>query len=325
MIRAGRIFTASVLLFLGLNANQFAFGDLTYTAYRLTAPPDLNACWQSQGWRALPEATGFRALGGNEGALLPLKQSAFRIGWDSQALYIGIECYEPDIKKVISKLKDGDALYSEDSVELFLSPVYPNYEQLVVNTAGNRSWRNHTNDDWSVVTSCSNNSWAAKFRIAFSALGGTPRDGDTWRFNVARNIYIHDTGPGGDRYTTWSPLKVQFHEIENFAKLRFSALSITDKEAADFSQLSEKGVKEQLMTSVLKIVSKCKARITLLKKSSAETGADQEIRNLEQAVVSIQQQCKDEKIPVRDLQNLYEKTNVIAGQINSLQTDFLLR
>jgi len=55
-------------------------------------------------------------------------------------------------------------------------------------------------------------------RIPFAVVGRTPKEGDTWKFNIARNVTC---GPRGERFSSWAPVQQGFADVLNFATLTF--------------------------------------------------------------------------------------------------------
>lgn len=201
----------------------FGKGGREYPCYLIDAQPILDGKAEEKVWATVPEATGFYILGGEKFALE--KQTYFRAGWREDALYIYLICEEPAMDKVSSKLKDGEELYREDSVELFFFPGgAPHYLHLVVNPIGSRwneidaSGQPGAPWDWQAKAHIGKDFWAVEVRIPFEVLGEKPKEGECWLFNIGRNIY---TGPSSEHFTCWPPLRSGFHELRNFAQFIF--------------------------------------------------------------------------------------------------------
>lgn len=221
-------FIAFLCFVLLLSANE---AQREYPCYFMTDKPLLDGL-EDKVWKTIPEATGFYTLGGEKYALE--KQTYFRIGWREDALYLLIKCEESDINNISAKLKDGEDLFKEDSIELFFYPESaPYYFHLAVNPKGSR-WNQIDASgqpgipwDWQVKTHIGEDCWSAEIRIPFEVLGRNPREGETWLINIARNIY---TGPIAEHFTCWPPLRAGFHEVRNFAKLVFKREVCTEVE-----------------------------------------------------------------------------------------------
>src|SRR3989339_103037 len=102
-------------------------GQSIYNCYLINSPLTINGSLNKSAWQCLPQDTGFQPL--HEAGALSGKQTFFQIGWDQEFLYIGMVCLEPDMDKIKSKGKDGEPLWAEDSIEIFLSLKYPDYHQ----------------------------------------------------------------------------------------------------------------------------------------------------------------------------------------------------
>ncbi|MBC7328414.1 hypothetical protein H5T87_09935 [bacterium] len=221
------------LMILLLAFSIFADGRREYPCYLLEEDsPILDGKIEEDVWNSIPEATGFYILGGEKFALE--KQTYFAIGWRKDAIYIAIKCEEKDISRISAKLKDGEDLYREDSIEIFLFPENASsYLHFAVNPLGSRwnqidaSGQPGTPWDWQAKAFIGKDFWSAEIRIPFTVLGRQPKEGEQWLFNIGRNIF---TGPASEHFTCWPPLKSGFHELQNFALLTFKEKSPSKQE-----------------------------------------------------------------------------------------------
>ena len=76
-----------------------------YTAYQMAKPPAIDGNMNDPGWTNIPWAYGFKNL--YEKWVFSPKQTAFKIGYDNDFLYLAIRCFEPDMAKV----KTGDRAF----------------------------------------------------------------------------------------------------------------------------------------------------------------------------------------------------------------------
>lgn len=202
-----------------------------YPCYLMNEKPILDGK-EEKAWENIPEATGFFILGGQKYALE--KQTYFKCGWRDEGIYIFVKCEEPFPDKIIAKLKDGDELFREDSVEFFFFPKdAPNYLHFVVNAIGSR-WNEVGATlqpsfpwDWQAKAFIGKDFWSVEVAIPFDVLGRRPKGGEKWLMNVARNI---NTGPAIEHFTCWPPLKGSFHEVQNFAHIAFKEREISVEE-----------------------------------------------------------------------------------------------
>lgn len=217
---------------------------LEYPCFTLTRAPALDGVIDEAEWSGIPEAGGFYILGKNEWALE--KQTFFRAGRTSEALYFAVRCEEPFPDKLVAKGQDGSDLWSEDSVEIFFMPEKESntYVQVIVNPAGSR-WNQKYEVgadtpmkyglwDWQARAQAGKTGWTMEMKLPFKLLWGDVKDGMRWRMNVARNMLNE---PTTERHTTWSGLTGGFHEWRLFNHLAFKGNPPAD--AAEVKQIEQ--------------------------------------------------------------------------------------
>ena len=201
-------------------------------------------------WRNLLKASDFVVLGISD---LASKQTFFRMGYSAKALYIGVECKDPEVKEIKAKLKDMESVWREDSIEVFIFPENAeNYHQFVVNAIGSRfsgtgkGGQKIPLANWQAKTYRGKDYWSVEIRIPFKNFALTPKSGEVWTGNIVRNIYT-----SGDRHTTWAQImSVGFHEPVYFGKIIFTKPSKVINL-----------MKKQIATN-LKLVSEYKAEVS---------------------------------------------------------------
>ena len=100
------------------------------------APVVDGAVADDAGWAGVPRVTGFYALGGG---YTEAKQSVALACRDADRLYVAMVCEEPDIAEARWVMGDGDALWLEDGVEVFIEPARGGATyQFIVTGAGAR-------------------------------------------------------------------------------------------------------------------------------------------------------------------------------------------
>ncbi|MDD5698275.1 MAG: carbohydrate-binding family 9-like protein [Victivallaceae bacterium] len=162
------------------------------------------------------------------------------LGLDRKNLYLAFRCLlsEENGKNIPGTRKRDGAVYSDESVEIFIRPDQktPFYYQLAVNSAGVRfdqkcglnastgvktssdlKW----NPDWKVKTTADSKFWTLEAAIPLSELAIVPSGTKVVRMNLCRNIIgkKHD-------HATWSYLPVlSFHSPQyfNFGIMNFDA------------------------------------------------------------------------------------------------------
>jgi hypothetical protein len=220
------IFSAVILVAILSCAD--AVERLTYPCHRLAQAPVIDGNINDAAWKNIPEATGFFIFksGGSEKYAVE-KQTSFKAGWTADAVYIVVRAEESAPEKMIAMEKDGGALWSEDSIEVFLFPTgAPAYTQLIANSAGSR-WNGRIASmsvaGWEAKAVVGKTEWVLELCIPFAVLAAKPpKEGDEWPVNVARNIR---TGPADEYYTCWPPLRTGFHDVANFGRFGFKGLA----------------------------------------------------------------------------------------------------
>jgi len=168
-------------------------------------------------WRGVEAAGGYRSLNSDQPSA---KQTRFRLGYTAEALFVAVTCDEPLPDLVLSFMADGEQLWNEDSVEVFLSPDREEELQFVVNAIGSRA-SPRTLRKWEAATDAGESSWSVEVKLPWEVIGAFPEGGAAWGLNVGRNIL---TG-GVKEHSTWALLEEGFHEPEHFGDLSFEALA----------------------------------------------------------------------------------------------------
>lgn len=218
-----------LLLALVLTTTAFAAAPAT----RLQGVLKLDGALDEPGWTAAPWQSNFlSASAAAEGAPKPVAvQTRFKVLYDDNALYVGVECDEPNIDKLRATYKEHDQdVYADDCIELFMDPAGEGryYHHFVINTNG--AWYDDYGADYGLVHAklwdCplqvgtkvdpAAKKWFLEVRIPFAGL--TIRDDvkKDWLWNVTRERYA---GIDAAELSTWSPLKGNFHSPKLFGKL----------------------------------------------------------------------------------------------------------
>lgn len=148
------------LILLILPSVAFAKEKRNYPCYRMIKEPILDGRLRNDpAWKNIPAATSFVKFG-TDFLALTQKQTFFKIGYNPDALYIGIECKEPEIEKIIAKLKDMGRLWTEDSIEVFIFPKGTDtYYQFIVNAIGSRWDISRQVRNWEAFTYTGKDFW----------------------------------------------------------------------------------------------------------------------------------------------------------------------
>lgn len=179
------------------------------------------ACWKT----AVP-FSGFRLS--REQTLLAPEQASFRVLYDDQAVYFGIEIPLADAESVLAELKakprkgdqGGDVFSDRHSIELFLqAPGQSRYIQCVAALDGcrydgtgvgkeNSAWTGQ----WTFGVSAEKGRWRLEVRVPAADLNlKTIPAGEGWRLNVVDNRE--------GNYATWAAVGNNYHTPFNFGAL----------------------------------------------------------------------------------------------------------
>ena len=179
-------------------------------------------------WAAAVAFSGFRPHADQQ--LLAPAQPSFRVLYDDQALYFGVEIPLPNARQVLDELAHQpladaqgqprpktDTYTSRHSVEFFLqAPGQSGYRQLVISLDGYRydgSGMDRTWDgDWDCGIHAAEDRWFLELRVPVTDLGvlqTAPAEG--WRLNMCINQ------PGGG--LTWAAVGGNYHNPDAFGRL----------------------------------------------------------------------------------------------------------
>ena len=152
-----------------------------------------------------------------------------RFLYDDENLYVAGKFYEPNMDKLVAngKKHDGDGIWSDDLLELFLDPAQTGSVsevlQFSVNPAGvaydakgeDPKW----NKAWTHVAGRERNSWTVELAIPWKSLEIVPPGpGDKIKLNVCRT---HAAG-GQSEYGEWAlTFELRYGQPEYFGTLNF--------------------------------------------------------------------------------------------------------
>ncbi len=204
-------------------------------AHRLTTAPQVDGDVLSEAlWEAVDVATGFVQVQPFEGEAATEKTEV-RIGFDDQALYIAVVCYdsEPNLLAVSDSRRDAD-LSGEDSFRIILDTFLDRQNGFIFGTnlagiqydgqvnnegrgGGGTSRRSRGSGSgqfgtanldwdtsWTVQTKTGDYGWSAEIAIPFRSLRYRS-GGSTWGINFERNIRRRS------EIAFWAPLGREFN------------------------------------------------------------------------------------------------------------------
>jgi len=223
-----------------------------YECRRLKTKPVLDGRIDNDpAWKNVAEVAGFYKLRTRSPAV---RKSAFKMGYTEEGLYVAVWCGEPEMAKLRAKLGDREIFFKEDCVEVFLLPKGAHtHRQFVVNAIGSR-WNGLGPErairrrlwDWQAKTYKGKDFWSVEIMFPFITLLPVPSAGEEWTGNVCRDSLTVDDVT--DRYSSWAPVEVWFHEPYSFARIIFkdpiTPKEVTETEKALIARYLKHNVKE---------------------------------------------------------------------------------
>jgi hypothetical protein len=149
-------------------------------------------------WQTAPAITGFRQRDPREDAP-PTYETEARVAYDSTALYIAVQAFDPEPKRIVGIRTRRDEGSPSDWVSVLVDSFHDRRSafEFAVNPAGVKQdsyWFNDTNNDqgwdavWDVAVSRGERGWRAEFRIPFSQLRYRPSETSTFGLAIVRKI-----------------------------------------------------------------------------------------------------------------------------------------
>jgi hypothetical protein len=228
--------------------------DRPYPCHAFKEAPSIDGKLDDAVWQTAPEFAGFRIAATRVSDERPGRfalhtPTRFRMGWDTNYLYLGIACQDPGIEKTkVADAKDTKFEY-RDVVEMFFAPeAPPYYRQAMVSSAG-YSWgpvkirqvNSHevlTNAEFLCKTAYTADGWTMEVRFPLDMLASTPpSEGSCWPANLVR---VANEGRGiGEQFSSWSDLpRYHFHQynLGTWSLIQFREAALSAKDAAAVSQ-----------------------------------------------------------------------------------------
>ncbi len=192
-----------------------SFDINVYSAPQLTGAR-VDGRLDEAGWQKAPLAGGFLLYGSDKACLPP---TFFRVAFDAEFLYLAVNCDEPEMQQFapVAQARDAHAVFSCETVELFIDPVHSHttYYQIAVNAAASIYDSCGEEPAWSAdvraAVSTSQDGWTLEIAVPWPALGVTPRAGHLLGLNVCRDRYI-----GNRQWSNWARVTTGFHDPIRF-------------------------------------------------------------------------------------------------------------
>jgi hypothetical protein len=173
--------------------------NTSYTTSRVNGKvPEIDGTLDDDSWKTVEWGNNFTQRQPYEGKP-PTFQTAFKILYDDNNVYIGIRAFDKDPDKIVKRLARRDEIEG-DMVEVTLDSYNDKLTgfQFTVNAAGVKSDAIITNDNspdltwdpiWYVKTKVDSLGWTAEMRIPLNQLRFSKIADQTWGLQVWRNIY----------------------------------------------------------------------------------------------------------------------------------------
>ncbi len=203
------------------------------TCYRLAGRAVVDGDLSDEAWQHLPAVSGFYSLGDG----FAPEQTELRLGWTDECLCLAFRCAEPAMDGLVVTLKDGEPLWMEDCVEVFLQPVPGPYFQFDLNLLSSRTGfcaaQGRHLGEMEVAGQRGLDEWTLEARLPFGIVEATPTERAAWRGNFCRIRYA---GGANGTSSSVAPMQQSNHEPDRFARILFSARTLTPAEADELAR-----------------------------------------------------------------------------------------
>ncbi len=171
-------------------------GFRSLSAAQTKQPPEIDGLGKDKVWEGIRPAGEFVLADGNPAA----HHTTVRAVYDQEALYLLVECVEPQPQQIVANEKSRDShVWVDDSVDIYICPAGsrekedPTYYRFSVNSLGvkfdEQRRSRHWNADWDAAASVGKDSWTIEVALPFRSLRvGSPTNRRTrWLINVVRH------------------------------------------------------------------------------------------------------------------------------------------
>jgi hypothetical protein len=168
------------------------------TAVRANPGVKIDGILDEPCWKEAPRSGGFIQYQPDEGK--PASESTFvRVAYDDEALYVGMEMYDSEPEKIISRLTRRDRWTDNDLVHVIIDSHHDHKTAYAFTTYASGTQRDvyYWNDDWSDDTwdavwqsaaKITDWGWTAEYRIPFHCLRFAREDNPVWGIYFSRSI-----------------------------------------------------------------------------------------------------------------------------------------
>lgn len=315
--------SAGLLLALVALADADA-GRLEYPCYRPHVAPTVDgAVAGDPAWENIPAVTGFYVLGGHYAVA---KQTYAQACWDDEAFYVAMTCEEPDVPNLRLTVVDGGRFWEDDGVEIFIQPGEGKQVfQFGVTARGAKGGHEGFPDISKLQAGAKmGDGWySIELRVPHEVLRATPKVGDHWRGNFCRNIFT--TTSGGDKFTSWAPLKTRFLEPENFAVLQLRGPAPSPDEALRLSARLNENYRATLVAALTAAVKEAKEYLPALDEAADHPTFGPQAKQLRREWWRLERLVRRaDQVSLGDLRRAVTRSEALVVQSHKLKYDYLI-
>jgi len=223
-----------------------AVAQRLYPVYPVQGVLTFDGKLQEAAWQGAPLAGDFFPVG----TTVPGQATQFRMLFDSNMLYVAVVASERSMPRLQTIKNDGEAVWQDDAVEIFLSDgVKRAYQRFAVNAAGKRS-----DVRISAGADRSNDAWTLEIGIPFALFAAaTPSSGTVLCGNVCRSRRCGFSPEA----SAWSRVDKSFHEPANFAEFRIRPAPAAPARITNINQYVNLAYVQDLVENAQDIMRQC--------------------------------------------------------------------
>lgn len=186
---------------------------------RTETPPVIDGVLEDECWHNADKLENFIKLGGTEKAK---EQTVFQVAYDSQNLYLAIECQASGIAQSAAEYTKHDSsnIFKNECVEIFIDARHDhfNYFHFAANVAGTQYEAKRLDSSWDMPwqlkSKIGRNKWQLEIAIPWKSLGVEPSKQSIIGLNVCRERYAEK----GTEISSWAKVE-RFHSPSQFGHL----------------------------------------------------------------------------------------------------------
>jgi hypothetical protein len=168
------------------------------TAVRINPGVRVDGILDDKCWKEATRSTGFVQYQPDNGT--PASESTFvRVAYDDEALYVGMEMYDSEPEKIVSRLTRRDRWADGDLVHVIVDSHHDHKTAYAFTTYASGTqrdvyyWNDNWSDDtwdavWESATQMTGRGWTAEYRIPFHCLRFACEEDPVWGIYFSRSI-----------------------------------------------------------------------------------------------------------------------------------------